>query len=155
MMSKPKKFVCLVRSSRKVERQKVLYLQAYEYASICSAYAQGVEMQKGKAMSEENVRQKKLVFEIPEDLHEKLKLYCIRNKTTITAEVTNLICGFLDGEAGAHSESEIEDEQGIPLKAERIEKPFDIDAFRKGLGLKSQKEEAEEIDIFFKSLDWS
>jgi len=95
-------------------------------------------------MSEDNVRQKKLVFEIPEDLHEKLKLYCIHNKTTITAQVTDLICDFLESLAEAHQETEIENKQEIPLKAEKTEKPFDIDAFRKGLGLKSQTEKAEQ-----------
>jgi len=95
-------------------------------------------------MSEDNVRQKKLVFEIPEDLHEKLKLYCIHNKTTITAQVTDLICNFLESFAEAQEDAKIESKQEIPLKAEKTEKLFDIDAFRKGLGLKSQTEKAEQ-----------
>lgn len=95
-------------------------------------------------MSEENVRQKKLVFEIPEDLHEKLKLYCIHKKTTITAQVTDLICEFLETATEAQNEAETEEKQGISLKTETIEKPFDIDAFRKGLGLRTKKEKFEQ-----------
>jgi hypothetical protein len=88
-------------------------------------------------MSNENVATKKLVFEIPADLHEKLKLYCIRNKTTITAEVTNLICGFLEAEIETMKEAETEAKTEIPLN--KKEKTFDVDAFRKGLGLKPKE----------------
>lgn len=81
----------------------------------------------------------RITFDLPNSLHNGFKLWCVRNGTTITAEVTGFITQILDADAEIQKENgegkKIEVKSPIePQKAEKTEKPFDVDAFRKGLG---------------------
>ncbi|MCJ7633097.1 hypothetical protein MUP77_11985 [Candidatus Bathyarchaeota archaeon] len=87
---------------------------------------------------------KRIVLEISEDLHKQFKAFCADNGTTITEEIKSFICGLLESKAEMEKEAQTEDNNEIPLKAEKIEKSFDIDAFRKGLDLKPKKEEVKQ-----------
>lgn len=87
---------------------------------------------------------KRIVFEIDEELHTKLKLYCAQNKTNITREIKQFICSLLEAEEEMQKEAETEAKKEIPaLKEEKSEKSFDVAAFRKGLGLISKEEKPE------------
>jgi hypothetical protein len=88
---------------------------------------------------------KRIVFEIDEELHTKLKLYCTHNKTNITREIKQFICSLLETEEEMKKEAETEAKKEIPLKQE---KSFDIVAFREGLGLEPKKEKlcVEDLD---------
>lgn len=96
---------------------------------------------------------KRVVVEIPEDLHRKFKSFCSRNGTKITKEVRDFICSLLEAEEGASKEEATTEVQPGDKKPAAVvgpqvqsqaEKPFDVDAFRKGLGLKPKTEKAEE-----------
>jgi plasmid stability protein len=88
---------------------------------------------------------KRIVFEIDEDLHKKLKVFCTNHETSITKEITDFICSLVETDEEMQKEAETEDKKQIPLKQE---KSFDIDAFREGLGLEPKKEKlyVEDLD---------
>ena len=81
---------------------------------------------------------KKIVFEIDEDLHKKLKLFCTNHETTITKEITDFICSLIETDEEVQKEAETEGKKEIP--ALKQEKSFDIVALREVLGLEPKKE---------------
>jgi hypothetical protein len=87
---------------------------------------------------------KRVVLEISEDLHKHFKAFCADNGTTITQEITSFICGLLESKAETEKEAQTEDKKQIPSQEqEKEQKSFDVDAFRKGLGLISKEEKPE------------
>jgi plasmid stability protein len=89
---------------------------------------------------------KRIVFEIDEDLHKKLKVFCTNHETSITKEITDFICSLVETDEEMQKEAETEGKKGIPTLKQ--EKSLDIDAFRKGLGLEPKKEKlyVEDLD---------
>ena len=92
---------------------------------------------------------KRIVFEINEDLHKKLKVFCTNHETSITKEITDFICGLVETDEEMQKEAETEGKKEIstfkqevikPTMSKLQEKSFDIVAFRKGLGLEPKKE---------------
>ena len=96
---------------------------------------------------------KRVVLEISEDLHKHFKAFCADNGTTITQEITSFICGLLESKAETEKEAQTEDKKQIPSQEqEKEQKSFDVDTFRKGLGLKTEKEKVEEVAALEKYL---
>jgi len=100
-----------------------------------------------------NIMSKRVVVEIPEDLHRNFKAFCSRNGTKITKEVRDFICGLLESEEDMLKDEATKtpgrkDKNSAAVEESQVkseaEKPFDLDAFRKGLGLKPKKEKVEQ-----------
>lgn len=100
---------------------------------------------------------KRIVLEVSEDLHKQFKAFCADSGTTITEEIKSFICGLLDSKAETEKEAETEDKKEIPSQEqeqeqEKEQKSFDVDAFRKALGLKTEKEKVEQVSALQKYL---
>ena len=74
---------------------------------------------------------KRVVLEISEDLHTQLKLLCVRKKITITAEVTNLICQLLDGEA--KTEKQAQEKTETTQENSQEDKPSELEEYLRTL----------------------
>jgi len=70
----------------------------------------------------------KLIVDIPEDLRDRLKIYCIQHKTTVKNEIISLLEAFFES-----VDSEKDKSESVPEKAKE-EKEDIIDKFMKPLG---------------------